>query len=414
MNVISSFRTIGRVLRHRDFGFYAAGNAISMIGTWMQRLATGWLTWQLTESGWWLGVIAFADLFPTIVIGPIGGAAADRFDRLRVTKVTQSLALFQAVAVFALTASGHMTVWLLCALTALGGVIAAFNQPVRLALVPSLVPRDDLVTALSIISIIFNLARFIGPAIAGLLIVRVGVGAAFAVNAVTYAVFLLALTRLRASYAAPATQHAGFLGQVVEGIRYAGSHKGITALLLLTIVTSLFSRPIVELLPGFAAEVFRSGAAGLAMLTSSIGIGAVLGGLWLGGRPQSFGLTRVALTSSMAMAVAGALFTSTDRLWAALPLLAVVGFCMSSSGIASQTLVQLTVPSVMRGRVLSLYGLIARGGPALGALAMGAASETFGFRIPVAVGGVIAAGAAIWALALESRIAALLERGESG
>jgi predicted MFS family arabinose efflux permease len=328
------------------------------------------------------------------------------------TKVTQSLALCQAVILFALTATGHITIWLLCALTALGGIIAAFNQPARLALVPSLVPRPDIVTAVAITSIIFNLARFIGPAVAGVMIVRGGVAAAFAANAVTFAVFLLALTQLRASYPAPRRQHASFLREVAEGVRYAGSHKGIAALLLLTIVTSLFSRPIVELLPGFASEVFKSGADGLAMLTSSIGIGAVLGGFWLGGRTETLGLTRVALASSLAMAAAGALFTATDRLWAALPLLAVVGFCMSSSGIASQTLVQLSVPSAMRGRVLSLYGLIARGGPALGALAMGAASETLGFRVPVAVGGVIAAIAAIWSMALEARIAARLEQRE--
>jgi predicted MFS family arabinose efflux permease len=412
MNVFSSFHAIGRALSYRDFGIYAAGNAISLIGTWMQRLATGWLTWELTGSGWWLGVIAFADLFPTLVIGPIAGAAADRFDRLRMTKVTQSMNLLQALALFALTASGHITIWLLCALTALGGIIAAFNQPARLALVPSLVPRPDIVTAVAIVSIIFNLARFIGPAVAGVMIVRVGVAAAFAANAVTYAAFLFALTLLRASYPAPGRQRAGFLREVADGMRYAGTHQGIAAILLLTIVTSLFSRPIVELLPGFASEVFKSGAEGLAMLTSSIGIGAVVGGLWLGGRTQTLGLTRVALATSLAMAAAIAIFTATDRLWIGLPLLAVVGFCMSASGIASQTLVQITVPSTMRGRVLSLYGLIARGGPALGALAMGAASESLGFRIPVAVGGVIAAAAAIWLLALEARIAARLEQRE--
>ena len=412
MNVFSSFHAIGRALSHRDFRIYAAGNAISLIGTWMQRLATGWLTWQLTGSGWWLGVIAFADLFPTLVIGPIAGAAADRFDRLNTTKVTQSLNLLQAVILFALTASGHITIWLLCALTALGGIISAFNQPARLALVPSLVPRPDIVTAVAIVSIIFNLARFIGPAVAGVMIVRVGVAAAFAANAATYAVFLFTLTRLRATYPTPGRQRASFLREVADGMRYASSHEGIAAILLLTIVTSLFSRPIVELLPGFASEVFKSGAQGLAMLTSSIGIGAVVGGFWLGGRTQTLGLTRVALATSLGMAAAIATFTATDSLWIGLPLLAVVGFCMSASGIASQTLVQLTVPSAMRGRVLSLYGLIARGGPALGALTMGAASESLGFRIPVAVGGLIAAAAAIWLLALETRIAARLEQRE--
>lgn len=410
MRSFIGFGGLARVLRHRDFAIYTAGNGISLVGTWMQRLATGWLTWELTGSGAWLGVIAFADLFPTIVIGPVAGAAADRWNRLKVTRVTQSLALLQAISLFVLTASGQMTIWLLCALTALGGVIAAFNQPARLALVPSLVPRSEMVAAVALISIIFNLARFIGPAIAGVMIVTTGVAAAFGANALTYAMFLGALAFLRAGPPMVTKEKASFLHQVVQGVRYAGSHEGIAALLLLTIAMSVFSKPLIELLPGFAAAVFRSGPDGLAMLTSSVGIGAVAGGLWLGGRTHSLGLTRVALACSLAMALSGALFTATDRLWAAIPLLAVVGFCMSSAGIASQTLVQLSVPTAMRGRVLSLYGLIARGGPALGALGMGVASEQLGFRWPVALGALLAAAAAIWFLLHQDRFAAQLER----
>jgi MFS family permease len=410
MNSFSGFGAVWRALRHRDFAIYTAGNSVSLIGTWMQRLATGWLTWELTGSGAWLGVIAFADLFPTIVIGPIAGAAADRWDRLTMTRMTQSLNLLQSAVLFGLTASGHINIWLLCLLTALGGIIASFNQPARLALVPSLVPRSELVTAVAIVSIIFNLARFIGPAIAGVLIVHTGVAATFAVNSLTYAVFLWTLSFLRRAPPGGSSKQGTLLGQLLEGFRYAGSHEGIAAVLVLSTISSVCSRPLVELLPGFAAEVFRSGADGLALLTSSVGIGAVVGGLWLGGRTQSAGLTRVTLMSSLALALATVLFTTTGRLWAAIPLLAIVGFCMSSSGISSQTLVQLTVPGTMRGRVLSLYGLINRGGPALGALGMGAASEHLGFRWPVALGALLAAGASMLFLTKGKRLSAQLEQ----
>jgi predicted MFS family arabinose efflux permease len=411
MKLISGFGPIARALQHSDFAIYTAGSAVSLIGTWVQRVATGWLAWDLTGSGAWLGAVAFADLFPTLLVGPIAGAAADRWDRLTVTRTTQWLALLQAMVLSVLALTGGMTIGLLCALTALGGIATAFNQPARLAMVPSLVPRADLVSALAINSIVFNLARFIGPAVAGLMIVTTGVAAAFAANALSYAAFLGALSRLRADPAPVGTAgQRSFLDQIVEGMIYAKSHNGIAAILLISIITSICSRPMVELLPGFAADVFKSGADGLAVLTSSIGLGAVGGGLWIGGRSRAAGLTRVALACSLAMAATTALFTATSTLIVAAPLLAAAGFCMSSTGIATQTLIQLAVPSSMRGRVLSLYGLIFRGGPALGALAMGAATESFGFRYPVAVGALIAGAASLWFLYRQDRFARELER----
>ena len=159
-------------LRNANYGIYITGSAISLIGTWMQRIAIGWLTWQLTHSGLWLGIVAFADFFPVLIVGPIAGAAADRWDRLRVVQVKSSgFSMAQAAVLFALTASGHMNIGLLVALTAFQGVIVAFNQPARLALVPSLVAQSDLGSAVAINSVIFNLARFIGPMLAGLAIV---------------------------------------------------------------------------------------------------------------------------------------------------------------------------------------------------------------------------------------------------
>ena len=175
-------------LRNANFATYSAGSAVSLIGMWMQRIAIGWLTWQLTKSGLWLGIVAFADFFPVLLIGPFAGAAADRWDRLRVIKTSQTISLLQATLLFELTASGYINIGLLVALSAFQGVVVAFNQPARLAFVPSLVSQADLASAVAINAVIFNLARFIGPMFAGVAIVWFGVEAAFAANALSYIV----------------------------------------------------------------------------------------------------------------------------------------------------------------------------------------------------------------------------------
>jgi predicted MFS family arabinose efflux permease len=405
--------SIARALRNPNYGVYTAGSAVSLIGTWLQRVAVGWLTWQLTESGAWLGIISFANLFPTMVIGPIAGAAADRWDRLRVTKVSQALAMFQAIALFALTVTGHITIWLLLVLTAFLGVVAAFNQPARLALIPSLVPREHLPAAVAINAIVFNLARFLGPAAAGVIILTGGIAVAFAVNAASFTLFLLALSRVRIANDAEPRVASGrnMVGELADGVRYVATHPGIAPILVLMIAVCIGARPVVELLAGFAAEVFNSGADALALLTSSIGVGAIFGGLWLAGRRDPRGLTAVSLLSTLALAAVTILFTATSSLWVAAPALMLSGFCMVGTGIGAQTLIQLAVDSRMRGRVMSLYGLIFRGGPALGALAMGGASEHVGLRWPVAIGAGVVVTVWVWTWARRHRMRHALESG---
>ena len=400
-------------LRNANFGLYSAGSAISLIGMWMQRIAIGWLTWQLTESGFWLGVIAFADFFPVILVGPIAGAAADRWDRLKVVKISQTISLLQATALFALTASGHINIGLLVALTAFQGFIVAFNQPARLALVPSLVPEADLASAVAINSVVFNLARFVGPILAGLAIVWSGVAAAFAANAISYIPFLLALARIRVAPASLAAVQRRSLGaDLIEGVRYTATHPGIAALLVLLIAIGLGGRPLNELLPGFAADVFRAGAGGLAIMASTIGGGAILGGIWLGHRAHSSGLIRIALGSSIAGALAAMATVATDRLWAALPALLIFGFSMSAAGISIQTLIQLASARNMRGRVMGLYGLIFRGAPALGALGAGVASSYIGLRWTIFFGALLVVATWLWCYFVRERIAAALENQE--
>jgi hypothetical protein len=241
-------------LRNANFGIYSAGSGVSLIGMWMQRIAIGWLTWQLTESGLWLGIVAFADFFPVLLVGPFAGAAADRWDRLRVVKTSQTIALLQATAMTVLTMTGHMTIGILVALTAFQGVVVAFNQPARLALVPSLVPQADLAGAVAINSIVFNIARFVGPMLAGPCIVWWGVEAAFFANAVSYVAFLVALARIRVdSTRVEPAKRLSFGTDLRDGIRYTASHPGIAALLVLLIAIGIGGRPLNELLPGFAA-----------------------------------------------------------------------------------------------------------------------------------------------------------------
>jgi predicted MFS family arabinose efflux permease len=394
---------IARALRNPNFRIFTVGNAVSLIGTWMQRVVTGWLTWELTQSGFWLGAMAFADLFPTVVIGPFAGAYADRLDRLRVTQVSQILSLVQAVALLILTATGLINIWLLLALTLFLGIVAAFNQPARLALIPALVPRSDLAAAVAVNSIVFNLARFFGPAAAGLAIASVGIPLAYAVNAVTYVAFTIALSRIRLGPdEGPSGVHGGLLDDLVAGLRYTASHFGIATMLILMIAANIGSRPVIELLPGYAAEVFKGGPTELAILTSSIGAGAMVAGVWIGTR--SGGLVQISLASTLISAVSAALFAACGSLWLALPFLTMTGFAMAAFGTSAQILIQGSVSADMRGRVLSIYGLIFRGGPAIGALLMGAASERVGLRPPVFVGALFLCAVWLWAWLRRKRL----------
>jgi MFS family permease len=393
-------------LKNTNFGIYSLGSAVSLIGMWMQRIAIGWLTWQLTESGFWLGVVSFADFFPVILIAPVAGAAADRWNRLRVIKVSQFVLLIQATALFIATATGHIGVGLIVALTAFQGVVVAFNQPARLALVPSLVPQPDLGAAVAINSVVFNLARFIGPMFAGLAIVWSGVAAAFAVNALSYVVFIIALARIYIPPGEAETADAprSFFAEVRDGIRYTVTHPLIGTLFALLIAIGIGGRPLNELLPGFADEVFHAGAGGLSILASAVGAGAIVGGLWIGHRAHSSDMMTVTLATTLGQALTAIAIIATDRLWLALPAVVAYGFCVSVAGIASQTLVQLASERSMRGRVMSLYGLIFRGGPALGALGAGIISVHLGLRWPVVIGAILLTAAWLWTWLMRRRI----------
>jgi predicted MFS family arabinose efflux permease len=400
-------------LANRNYRIYAGGNAVSLVGIWMQRVAIGWLAWTLTHSGTWLGVMSMAEFFPVVFLSPLAGALADRRDRVGIIRVTQIAGSIEATLLAVLVYTDWITIELLLTLTLALGVFNAMAQPSRLALIPTLVDRPALPSALAINAIIFNSARFLGPAVAGIVIAQISVGAAFAVNAATYVVFLIAMTNLRGLPALPVGATQGVLKASAEAYVYASRHPGIAPMLLLFTVTTVGTRGFVELFPGFADSVFGRGPEGLSMLTSTVGLGAICGAIWMLLRPAITGLTRLVLANTLVISLAILAFTATDRFSLALPCVFVAGTAMTITGIGAQTLLQAAVDVRMRGRIMALYGMIFRAGPAVGAVLMGSLSERFGLRLPLAVGALISC--AFWLLTRikEKRMTETLEADPS-
>ncbi len=414
------FSAVRRLAHNRDFAIYSSGKILANLGEWAQRVTIAWLTWELTQSAFWLGIIAFADLFPTVVIGAIAGAVVDRTDYMRLVRLVQAVALAVSIALTLFMAFEAMTIYVLALLTLLRGTAQALYRPARMVLVYNLVDDRDLTSAIAISSIIFNAARFVGPALGGGLMVLGGPILAFGVAAMTYAVFLAALYMMRQRQMAPSPKSKrNLLGDAADGIRHAFTSEGIALLLLVTIAIALAVRPFLELLPAFADQVFApddggGGIGNLTLLLTANGLGAMLAGLWLAGRPGGIvGLTRVVVFNILLVGVTSAGFALMPYLWLAMPFLVAVGFCLVVQGVAVQTLIQASVDSGMRGRVLGLYALLARGCPALGALAIGALAEWLGPRVPVVAGGAIAV--ALWLLVLGRRdaVAKAVERKPS-
>ena len=398
-------------LRQRSFGAYIAGNSVSLIGTWMQRVAAGWLVWELTGSAAWVGVLAFLDLFPALVIAPFAGVLSDRWDRTRIMKFGQLCGAAIAILLAALHFGGAGTLGVVLIATFLLGVVDAFLQPFRLALVPSLVARTDLTAAVAIKSVTFNMARFIGPAIAGVVIAGAGVGWAFLANGLSFMALFVAMCFV---VARPEPRVSGgpgvtVISQALEGVRYTLSAPGIGPVLFLLLATCVAGRPLIEMLPAWAGAEFGGTATDLAMLTSAVGIGAMLGGIWLAGRPGTQGLLRVFFVCCAGIVATQLAFALAPGMPVALPVMALVGFFLVSAAICAQTLVQLNVDGHMRGRVMSVYALILKGGPAFGALFMGFAAELWGLRLSLMLVMIVLALAILLLAQRHHKLARILE-----
>lgn len=383
----ADFSAVTRVFRNRNFAIYTTGNIFSHTGLWVQRLAVGWLAWSLTESAFWVGAVAFADLFPVVLLGPFAGVLADRLDRLRIVVICQILAAVQATALCVLTALDMITIGLLFALVLVQGIVSGANQPARQSLIPSLVRKEDLTSAVAINSIIFNVARFIGPAIAGVVIAVYGLAPAFAINAVSFFCVIVALWCL--SLPPESHRSAGrrtIIGDLLLGLRYTKRHATIGPLILWSFALSLLVRPVNELLPAITELLFDRGAGGLAILTAARGVGALAAGLILAKRTDIVGLPRNIVVSLLIAALSVFLLLGGGNFWIGVAALVLFGYAMTNMGVGTITLIQVTVDNRLRGRVLSLNGLIMRGLPALGGITMGWIADRAGLYWPLATG----------------------------
>lgn len=403
MSTKASPNRILRALSHRGYAIFTAGNLCSMSGEWIQRVGVGWLVWEMTHSASWLGIIACADMLPAIFISPLAGAYSDRMNRLRFIKIAVSLSSVQPLLLTVLYFTGLLNIHIMLGLALYNAIAGALRQSAWHSVIPYLVDRESLPPAVALGSVTYNLSRFIGPAIAGPLIATVGPGYTFLLNFISLTGYLIGLQFIKLNREEIKNPRSGnsILSETLEGFRYTIRHPGIAPLIFLLLGSSIGQRPFVDLLPGFAAQVFERGPEALGWMVSLVGLGALLGGLFLAMRPSVRGQSFIAINAVLLGAIGLLIFATSQQFWLALVGLTIAGSSLSLSGVGTMSLVQMAVEDNMRGRVMSIYGLIFRSGPALGTLIMGFAAEYVGLRMPVVVG----AGICVffWAITIRNR-----------
>jgi MFS family permease len=397
-----------RALSHRNFQLFFGGQLISLIGTWMQTVAQSWLVYRLTGSSVLLGTVAFAGQIPVLLLAPIGGTLADRHNRRNIVIATQISAMLLALILAILTLTGRIHVWHIAVMGALLGVVNAFDIPARQSFLVEMVGKDDLMNAIALNSSMFNGARMIGPAVAGLLVVSIGEGWCFFVNSVSYLAVIAGLLMMRLAPRRRPDRTASTLESIVEGFRYARRTGPIRSLLLLVGLVSLVGLPYTVLMPVFADAILHGGAKGLGILMGASGVGALLGALTLANRTGLKGLGTWAASAAAGFGIGLILFSLSRWFWLSAILLVATGFCMMLQMACTNTLLQSMVPDRLRGRVMALYSMMFIGMAPFGALFAGLVASRLGAPITVATGGAVCVlGAGMFA----SRLARL--RGEA-
>jgi MFS family permease len=391
----SRFATTLRALRHRNFQLFFGGQLISLTGTWMQSVAQAWLVYRLSGSALLLGAVGFSSQFPVFLVAPIGGITADRVNRQRLVIATQTASMILAGILAWLTLSHRVQVWHIFALAASLGVVNAFDIPGRQAFLVDMVGKEDLMNAIALNSSMFNGARVIGPAVAGILVSRIGEGWCFGANAISYIAVIVGLLLMHVH--CPRLAGVGSpIEDMVEGFRWVWQTRIIRTLLILLALVSLVGMPYTVLMPIFADKILHGGARGLGILMGATGVGALFGALTLAAKTGVKGLGRwVTITCAM-FGISLVLFSFSKLFWLSVVLLFPAGYSMMLQMACSNTLIQTMVPNDLRGRVMALYSMAFMGLAPFGALFGGALAHRVGAPITVAVGGVACVMGAIW------------------
>ena len=383
-------------LRHRNFRLFFIGQTTSLVGTWMQSVAQGWLVLQLTNSSFQVGLVSALSALPVLLFSLPAGVYVDRAHKHRIILICQSLMLVQALLLTILTATHRITSWHVALLAAFVGCLSAIEIPARQSFFVELVGRDDLTNAIALNSSAYNVARILGPAVAGILIAKVGMAVCFGLNALSYIAVIGGLLAMKLPAWEPPALPGDALSRFREGLRFARSDRRIWALIVMTAVFGVFGFPFVVLLPIFARDVLRVGPSGLGVMSAAVGVGAVLAAFGLAA--LSYRVRRGALVqwSGPLFGIAVAVFAFMTWYPGSLLLLAIGGFAMVLNNAATNTLLQGLVPDELRGRVMSLWTFVFVGFAPLGSLQVGWLGEYFGAGWAVAIGGLISALASVY------------------
>jgi len=384
-----------RALAYRNYRLFFCGQVISLVGTWMQNIAQAWLVYRLTKSALWLGTVGFAGQIPVFLFSTLGGVSADRYSRHRTVIATQTSAMVLAFILAALTLAGHIQVWEIICLATLLGLVNAFDIPARQAFVVEMVGQGDLINAIALNSAVFNSARILGPAVAGVTVAAIGEGWCFFANGVSYVAVIIGLLLIRVPPRAREPETNSAFARVLAGFRFVARTGPIRALLLLLGLVSLTGMPYTVLMPVFADKVLGVGARGLGILMGSAGVGALAGTLTLASRRDVHGLGRWVMHAALGFGIALILFSRSQSFALSLLALFLAGFAMIIQMSSSNTLIQSMVPDALRGRVMAVYSMMFMGMAPFGALLAGALASRLGAPNTVALGGVTCmAGAA--------------------
>ncbi|MGC2164355.1 MAG: MFS transporter [Silvibacterium sp.] len=393
-----------RALRHRNFRLFFGGQSVSLIGTWMTRIATAWLVYRLTHSALLLGTVSFVGQIPTFVLAPFAGVLVDRLNRRMVLIWTQTLAMLQSLALAALTLTHRITIHEILILSAFQGVINSFDMPGRQAFMVQMVEdRADLSNAIAINSSMVNLARLLGPSLAGIIIAATNEGWCFLIDGVSYIAVILSLVLMRVHIAAIKRATTSMAEQLREGWAYVSTFVPIRSILLLFALVSFMGMPYVVLMPIFAAKVLHGGPHTLGFLMGAAGVGALVSALSLVVRKSVRGLLKMLPISAASFGAGLFLFGLSHVFWLSMALMVVVGFGMMQGLTASNTIIQTLVPEDKRGRVMSYYTAAFVGMAPFGSLLAGALAHWVGAPRTVMVTGTCCiAGAAVFATRLKT------------
>jgi MFS family permease len=394
-----------RALRHRNFRLFFGGQSISLIGTWMTRIATSWLVYRLTKSALLLGTVGFAGQIPTFLLAPIAGVIVDRIDRRKVLVWTQALAMVQSLLLAWLTLSHRITISEVLALSALQGVINAFDMPGRQSFMVEMVEeRGDLSNAIAINSSMVNTARLVGPSLAGLLIAATNEGWCFLVDGISYIAVIASLLIMRISRNQAERVTASMIVQLKEGWTYVAASVPIRSILLLFALLSLMGWPFMVLMPVFAGQILNGGAHTLGFLMGSVGVGSLISALSMVMRRSVRGLTKMIPIAAAVFGIGLICFGLSHLLWLSMLMMFVTGFGMMQGLTGSNTIIQTLVDEKMRGRVMSYYTMAFVGMAPFGSLLAGALAHAIGAPRTVIVSGV---ACIVGAIVFTTRLAAI-------